>query len=47
MELKWLIDFTALVEHGSFSKAAESRFVTQPAFSRRIRSLENWLGSVW
>ncbi len=44
MELKWLIDFTALVEHGSFSKAAESRFVTQPAFSRRIRSLENWLG---
>ncbi|WP_261841618.1 LysR family transcriptional regulator [Aliamphritea ceti] len=44
MELKWLIDFIALVEHGSFSKAAESRFVTQPAFSRRIRSLENWLG---
>lgn len=44
MELKWLIDFMALVEHGSFSKAAESRFVTQPAFSRRIRSLENWLG---
>lgn len=44
MELKWLIDFIALVEHGSFSKAAQARFVTQPAFSRRIRSLENWLG---
>ena len=44
MELKWLKDFVALVDHGSFSKAAESRFVTQPAFSRRIRSLENWLG---
>ncbi len=44
MELKWLKDFVALVEQGSFSKAAESRFVTQPAFSRRIRSLENWLG---
>ncbi len=44
MELKWLQDFVALVEHGSFSKAAESRFVTQPAFSRRIRSLETWLG---
>lgn len=44
MELKWLIDFVALSEHGSFSKAAEARFVTQPAFSRRIRSLENWLG---
>ncbi|MFD1008477.1 LysR family transcriptional regulator [Oceanisphaera ostreae] len=44
MELKWLTDFVALSEHGSFSKAAEARFVTQPAFSRRIRSLENWLG---
>ncbi|MGB1237134.1 MAG: LysR family transcriptional regulator [Pseudomonadales bacterium] len=44
MELKWLIDFVALVEHGSFSKAAEARYVTQPAFSRRIRALENWLG---
>ncbi|MDI3324048.1 LysR substrate-binding domain-containing protein [Pontibacterium granulatum] len=44
MELKWLKDYIALVDHGSFSKAAEARFVTQPAFSRRIRSLENWLG---
>lgn len=44
MELKWLKDFIALHESGSFSKAAEARFVTQPAFSRRIRSLENWLG---
>ncbi|GLQ76068.1 LysR family transcriptional regulator [Vibrio penaeicida] len=44
MELKWLEDFIALNEQGSFSKAAQSRFVTQPAFSRRIRALENWLG---
>mgnify|MGYP000327229007 FL=1 len=44
MELKWLKDYLALVEHGSFSKAATARFVTQPAFSRRIRSLEAWLG---
>ncbi len=44
MELKWLEDYLALARHGSFSKAAEARFVTQPAFSRRIRSLENWLG---
>lgn len=44
MELKWLKDFIALNDYGSFSKAAEARFVTQPAFSRRIRSLENWLG---
>ncbi len=44
MDLKWLEDYLALVKHGSFSKAADARFVTQPAFSRRIRSLENWLG---
>ena len=44
MELKWIEDYLALARHGSFSKAAEARFVTQPAFSRRIRSLENWLG---
>lgn len=44
MEIKWLEDFQALVEQGSFTRAAEKRHVTQPAFSRRIRSLENWLG---
>ncbi|MFD1008470.1 MULTISPECIES: LysR family transcriptional regulator [Oceanisphaera] len=44
MESKWLHDFVALAEQGNFSKAADTRFVTQPAFSRRIRSLENWLG---
>lgn len=44
MELKWVEDYLALVKHGSFSKAADARYVTQPAFSRRIRSLENWLG---
>jgi LysR family transcriptional regulator, hypochlorite-specific transcription factor HypT len=44
MELKWLMDIVALAENGSFSKAADTRHVTQPAFSRRIRSLENWLG---
>ncbi|REG81452.1 LysR family transcriptional regulator [Marinomonas pollencensis] len=44
MELKWLEDYLALAKNGSFSKAAEARFVTQPAFSRRIRSLESWLG---
>jgi len=43
LELKWLKDYLALVEQGSFSKAATTRFVTQPAFSRRIRSLEAWL----
>ncbi|MFA5490648.1 MAG: LysR family transcriptional regulator, partial [Candidimonas sp.] len=46
MELKWLKDFEALAEHRSFSKAAKARHVTQPAFSRRIRSLEDWLGII-
>lgn len=44
MKSEWLHDFVALAEQGNFSKAADTRFVTQPAFSRRIRSLENWLG---
>ncbi|MCL5425335.1 MAG: LysR family transcriptional regulator, partial [Gammaproteobacteria bacterium] len=44
MELVWLEDFIALAEHGSFVRAAEARHITQPAFSRRIRSLEQWMG---
>lgn len=46
MELKWLEDFLNLAETRSFSRSAEERRVTQPAFSRRIRSLEVWLGAV-
>ncbi len=45
MELKWLEDFLALAELGGFSKAAAARNVTQPAFGRRIRALEHWLGT--
>jgi LysR family transcriptional regulator, hypochlorite-specific transcription factor HypT len=45
IELIWLQDFLALAESGSFSRAAEQRHVAQPAFSRRIRSLEEWLGA--
>lgn len=44
MELSWLEDFLALVECGSFSRAAERRHLTQPAFSRRVRALEDWAG---
>ena len=44
LESKWLEDFSALAATRSFSQAAEKRFVTQPAFSRRIRSLEGMLG---
>ena len=44
MEIKWLEDFLSLAETGSFSRSALLRHVTQPAFSRRIRALENWAG---
>jgi DNA-binding transcriptional LysR family regulator len=45
METKWLEDFISLVETSNFSRSAQLRHVTQPAFSRRIQSLENWLGT--
>lgn len=45
MDLKWLEDFLTLAETRNFSQSAEIRGVTQSAFSRRIRSLENWLGA--
>lgn len=45
MDTKWLEDFISLAETGSFSRSAEMRHVTQPAFSRRIQSLESWLGT--
>jgi DNA-binding transcriptional LysR family regulator len=44
MNLSWLEDFLALAASGNFSRAAEERHMTQPAFSRRIRALEEWLG---
>ena len=44
MNLSWLEDFVALATAGGFSRAAETRHMTQPAFSRRIRALEAWLG---
>ena len=46
MELNWLEDFISLAEHLNFSKAAQARNVTQPAFSRRIRALEQWVGAL-
>lgn len=45
MELSWLEDFLTLAETGNFSRAAEIRHITQPAFSRRIRALEDWIGT--
>ena len=45
LELTWLEDCVALAQSLNFSRAAASRYVTQPAFSRRIVSLEEWLGT--
>ena len=44
MDIIWLRDFEALVAQKNFSRAAEERNVSQPAFSRRIRALEDTVG---
>lgn len=44
MNFKQLSHFVALAEHRSFNRAAEACNITQPAFSRSIRSLEDELG---
>jgi len=43
IETKWLKDFIVLAQTRNFSKAAEIRHVSQPAFSRRIKTLESKL----
>lgn len=44
IETKWLEDFLSLAQTQSFSRSAEERHMTQPAFSRRIKALEAALG---
>lgn len=44
LDLDWLEDFLALAESGNFSRAAKARNIAQPAFSRHIKSLEEWVG---
>ena len=44
MDIEWLEDFLVLSDMSSFTRAAQARNVTQSAFSRRIRSLEDWIG---
>lgn len=45
MDLDWLEDFLEIVAVRNFSTAAAARNISQPAFSRRIKSLEAWIGT--
>ncbi|WP_254070513.1 LysR family transcriptional regulator [Acidisphaera sp. L21] len=45
LDLAYLDDFQVLAATGNFSRAAALRGMTQPAFSRRIRALEDWAGA--
>ena len=45
MQLVELRTFLAVAEEKSFSAAAQRLFITQPAISKRIQSLENHLGT--
>ena len=44
MDMQWLEDVLVLLEENNLTRAAARRNITQPAFSRRIRSFEDWLG---
>lgn len=44
MNIRWLKDFIAVAELGSFSRAADARAITQPAMSRHIKGLEDHIG---
>ncbi|MFQ6549445.1 LysR family transcriptional regulator [Aestuariibius sp. 2305UL40-4] len=44
MRVDWLDDLIALLDRGGVAEAASRRNVTQPAFSRRIKVLEDVLG---
>lgn len=44
MRIDWIEDLVALLDSGGVADAARLRNVTQPAFSRRIKTLEEVLG---
>ena len=45
MRTEWLEDLLAILSTKSLSKAAKQRFLTQPAFSRRIQVIEDHVGA--
>jgi len=45
MDISNYASFISIAEHGTFSKAADALFITQPAISKRIALLEDQLGS--
>ncbi|MGM0743153.1 MAG: LysR family transcriptional regulator [Pseudomonadota bacterium] len=45
MRLDWLEDILAVLDTGSFARAAMARNLTQSAFTRRIRSIEDGIGA--
>ena len=45
MDINWIEDFLSLADTRSFSRSASQRHASQSAFSRRIQSLESWVGT--
>lgn len=45
MDLNWLQDMVCLENAQSFTQAAQKRNITQSAFSRRVKALEEWIGT--
>ncbi|MCE8525689.1 LysR family transcriptional regulator [Ruegeria pomeroyi] len=45
MQLDWIDDILAVIDTGSLAAAAERRLLTQPAFTRRVRGIEERIGA--
>lgn len=45
MRLEWIDDILAVLDGGSLARAAEKRLLTQSAFTRRVRSIEDSIGA--
>ncbi|WP_439154756.1 LysR family transcriptional regulator [Yoonia sp.] len=45
MRLEWIEDILAVLDSGSLARAAERRLVTQSAFTRRVRLIEETIGT--